>query len=179
MPSAMNQLHTDGMLKAKNIEAKPGTYVLIFHAALKKRIQIGKLGQFLFFPGFYLYIGSAFGSGGLRARILRHLRKSKQTHWHIDYLRSETHILEVWFSIEGKKQECYWVSVLGSIHGITCPVPKLGASDCSCKSHFFYCLQKPNFLSFQSLIRSGMERIVVREIGIEVSSHVPAGIASR
>jgi Uri superfamily endonuclease len=158
------------MLEATNIETKSGTYVLVFYSALKKQIQIGKLGKFLFSPGFYLYIGSAFGAGGLRARIRCHLRKSKKTHWHIDYLRSEIDIFEVWFSIQGKKQECYWVSLFESMRGITCPVPKLGSSDCSCRSHLFYCSQKPNFLSFQSHIRSDLERVVVRE-----SEIAPAG----
>ncbi|HHO76762.1 MAG TPA: DUF123 domain-containing protein [Deltaproteobacteria bacterium] len=38
-------------------------------------IQVGKLGSFIFPAGHYAYIGSAFGSGGLHARIQRHIRK--------------------------------------------------------------------------------------------------------
>jgi Uri superfamily endonuclease len=172
MSTAQNLLDTDVMLDVTKIEAKSGTYVLVFYFARKKEIEIGKLGRFLFCPGFYLYIGSAFGSGGLRARIKRHFRKSKKTHWHIDYLRSEIDIFEVWFSIQEKKQECYWVSLFESIHEITCSVPKLGSSDCSCRSHLFYCSQKPNILSFQSLIRCDLERIVVRESEIARAGNI-------
>jgi len=32
-----------------------------------KRMEIGRLGAFDIRPGFYAYVGSAFGSGGLRA----------------------------------------------------------------------------------------------------------------
>jgi len=39
-------------------------------------------------PGFYVYIGSACGPGGLRARILRHLKRTKKIRWHIDKITS-------------------------------------------------------------------------------------------
>jgi Uri superfamily endonuclease len=54
------------------------------------RIRVGSLGTFTFAPGFYLYIGSARGPGGLRARIERHLRKDKVKRWHIDYLTASS-----------------------------------------------------------------------------------------
>ena len=46
-----------------------GTYVLIASVAQMKRVEIGRLGAFDSVPGFYAYVGSAFGAGGLRARI--------------------------------------------------------------------------------------------------------------
>ena len=51
-----------------------------------KRIDIGSLGRFDILPGFYAYVGSAFGAGGLRARIGHHLESTAWPHWHIDYL---------------------------------------------------------------------------------------------
>jgi len=66
-------------------EAK-GTYVLIAFAGQMKRLEIGRLGTFAIVPGFYAYVGSAFGSGGLRARIGHHLESTTAPHWHIDYL---------------------------------------------------------------------------------------------
>jgi len=36
--------------------------------------------------GVYLYVGSARGFGGLKARVARHLRAVKKVHWHVDYL---------------------------------------------------------------------------------------------
>ena len=49
-----------------------GTYVLIASLAQMKRLEIGRLGTFDIKPGFYAYVGSAFGAGGLRARIGHH-----------------------------------------------------------------------------------------------------------
>ncbi len=41
------------------------------------RIQIGKLGQFKFKKGYYAYVGSAFGPGGLNSRIKHHIESKK------------------------------------------------------------------------------------------------------
>jgi hypothetical protein len=42
-----------------------GTYILIARVSQMKRLAIGSLGEFDIIPGFYAYVGSAFGSGGL------------------------------------------------------------------------------------------------------------------
>jgi Uri superfamily endonuclease len=46
-----------------------GTYILIASVAQMKRIEVGQLGTFDIVPGFHAYVGSAFGGGGLRARL--------------------------------------------------------------------------------------------------------------
>jgi Uri superfamily endonuclease len=53
-----------------------GTYVLIASVAQMKRLEIGRLGAYDIVPGFYAYVGSAFGSGGLRVRIGHHLEST-------------------------------------------------------------------------------------------------------
>ena len=62
-----------------------GPYVLIASLDRVKSIEIGRLGKYQVVPGFYAYVGSAFGSGGLRARIGHHLESTAAPHWHIDY----------------------------------------------------------------------------------------------
>jgi Uri superfamily endonuclease len=51
---------------------RQGTYALVFTAKRKKRLIIGKLGTLTLQPGYYVYVGSAFGPGGLKARIGHH-----------------------------------------------------------------------------------------------------------
>jgi Uri superfamily endonuclease len=46
-----------------------GTYILIASVLQMKRLKIGRLGTYDLLPDFYAYVGSAFGPGGLRARI--------------------------------------------------------------------------------------------------------------
>jgi hypothetical protein len=70
---------------AQPIDRAPGTYVLILELTTRKVIQVGALGRIKFTAGWYAYAGSAFGPGGLAARINRHLMSAKKPHWHIDY----------------------------------------------------------------------------------------------
>ena len=60
----------------------PGTYMLVLRLPKRRRLAVGRLGDFEFPAGYYLYAGSA--QGGLRGRVLRHLRADKKRHWHID-----------------------------------------------------------------------------------------------
>ncbi len=65
----------------------PGTYSLLLYLPRTRLIRVGKLGEFGFANGHYCYVGSAFGPGGLRARLRHHARPAARPHWHIDYLR--------------------------------------------------------------------------------------------
>ena len=50
------------------LNSRPGTYALILLAGTEQRIKVGSLDNLDVCPGFYVYTGSAFGSGGLVAR---------------------------------------------------------------------------------------------------------------
>lgn len=77
-----------------------GTYALILSSATDCLLQIGRLGQLHVQPGFYVYVGSAFGPGGVRARVWHHQRSSARPHWHVDYLRRTARLVEVWYTAE-------------------------------------------------------------------------------
>ena len=47
----------------------PGTYILLLHAALERDVTIGAAGILSLRQGYYAYVGSAFGPGGLYARL--------------------------------------------------------------------------------------------------------------
>jgi len=120
------------------IPNSPGTYALVLTLENSKEIEIGHLGTFEFPVGWYIYVGSAHGSGGLAARIGRHLRDSKPTHWHIDYLRPQDYATEVWYAIGVQNWECSWAKALSQSSDTSIPVPRFGASDCSCPTHLFH-----------------------------------------
>ncbi|MEM0154128.1 MAG: GIY-YIG nuclease family protein [Ignisphaera sp.] len=64
-----------------------GVYVFIFRVDRDIRTTIGSLGSVHLVHGVYGYVGSARGAGGVRARVLHHIRKEKRrVWWHIDYL---------------------------------------------------------------------------------------------
>ena len=81
-------------------EKTKGTYVLLIKLKKSKIINVGKLGKFKFPKGFYVYVGSAFGSGGLKSRVERHLKKEKKKRWHIDYFLELAKIIDVFTTNE-------------------------------------------------------------------------------
>ncbi len=66
----------------------PGVYVLVLNIRCNTIVSTRGSKSFRIDKGYYLYIGSARGRGGIRARVTRHLRKDKKLFWHIDYLLS-------------------------------------------------------------------------------------------
>lgn len=62
------------------IESKPGTYALILFCSSNTWIQIGPLEMMQLQRGYYGYLGSALGPGGLRARIAHHCNPSPRPH---------------------------------------------------------------------------------------------------
>ena len=116
----------------------PGTYALVLSAGVRSSVDIGKLGTLPLLPGFYLYIGSAFGFGGLKARLAHHGKMATRPHWHIDYLRPKTSLESIWYSCDAKKREHLWAEVASEMPGATVLLSRFGASDCSCVAHLFY-----------------------------------------
>lgn len=109
------------------------TYQLIIYLGNRQSIQVGRLGNFDFPAGMYVYTGSA--QRGLVSRVRRHLAVNKKFRWHIDYMLSvsDARVVELHFSA---RPECT-VNQQGKGEVI---VPGFGASDCrlNCNSHLKY-----------------------------------------
>jgi Uri superfamily endonuclease len=131
-----------------------GTYILIVSVSQMKRIDVGRLGAFELVPGFYAYVGSAFGTGGLRARIGHHLESTTAPHWHIDYLLRAARPIEIWYTIAPRKLERRWAALLEKTPGFTVPIPRFGCSDFrgNRSSHLFHSEHRPSFRSFKHRI---------------------------
>lgn len=127
---------------------QPGTYALLLYLPRATHLQIGKLGAFDFPRGYYVYVGSARGAGGLRARVMRHWRDTKKNHWHIDYLRAVARPVRVWYSTDARVRECAWAAQLAA-DAARIPTPRFGASDCACPAHLFH-FSRPPHLRFTS-----------------------------
>src|SRR5271165_4961287 len=110
-------------------QARPGTYVLVLSSRSTDLIRIGKLGALQLQSGFYLYVGSALGPGGVRARLAHHLKLSRQPHWHIDYLRLHTRVEEVWYRLDGQRLEHVWAKRIGLAEGASVPLVGFGSTD--------------------------------------------------
>lgn len=125
----------------------PGTYVLILQSQKRNSIQIGKWGSLEIKRGYYAYIGSAFGPGGVLSRVGRHCRHVKKMHWHIDYLREALDLESIWFTHSGKRLEHEWATAIATLQHAQ-PVTGFGCTDCQCASHLYFFEQKPELSVF-------------------------------
>jgi Uri superfamily endonuclease len=114
-----------------------------------------------FDSSFYMYLGSAFGSGGLQARLKHHLQPVRSAHWHIDYLRSAAEVVDVWYTHDDNHLECAWAQAAASLQGAS-TVANFGSSDCTCSSHLVALRKLPHIPTFRrwlNAIHPGSARI--------------------
>lgn len=114
-----------------------GTYALLMHCQKAGRVRVGRLGWLTLQCGYYVYVGSALGPGGLEARLGHHRRIARRPHWHIDYLRRRCKLVEVYSLESAERLECQWAHTLGE------GIAGFGASDCRCRSHLFFFEERP------------------------------------
>lgn len=115
------------------MSAAPVTYQLAIAVRRPVRVAVGRLGEFLFPAGRYVYTGSA--RRNFEARIARHLRADKTMRWHIDWLLAARGV-----DVVGVNRSARGECALNRSVGGTVPVPGFGASDClaGCGSHLRY-----------------------------------------
>ncbi len=119
---------------AEPLPAEPGAYLLLIDLAAPLALGIPRLGAATLAPGRYAYGGSAYGPGGLRARLGRHLRRDKPRRWHVDRLTAAGRVIGV-RAVPGGR-ECALVSDLLKMPGTSVPVSGFGSSDCrTCPAH--------------------------------------------
>ena len=115
-----------------------GTYALLLGAASSVTVEVGALGAVELEPGAFVYVGSAFGPGGLAARLRRHVQPRKSSpHWHVDYLRAALSLHGAWISPDENRHECTWAQSIARLESSSVPLSGAGASDCLCSTHFF------------------------------------------
>ncbi|WP_457754764.1 GIY-YIG nuclease family protein [Thermovibrio ammonificans] len=110
-----------------------GSYCLIFRLTESTEVETKGGKRFTLEAGIYCYAGSAFGPGGVEARVSRHLRREKKLKWHIDFVTTlrcfEPEVVAV---LEGKRAECL---IAGELSKLGEPVKGFGSTDCKCPSH--------------------------------------------
>lgn len=142
------------------MDARPGTYALILRVRPTERsiptLQIGRCGTLRVQPGWYVYVGGAFGPGGVRARLRHHWRVSATPRWHIDYLRRTAEPETVWYTHDPQQREHSWAGSMGRLRSACVPLPGFGASDCSCLAHLFFFSRSPRVSVFRHRVRAAV-----------------------
>ncbi|HJJ48792.1 MAG TPA: GIY-YIG nuclease family protein [Methanocorpusculum sp.] len=120
---------------------KKGIYALILRCPAEVSVRIGALGEKSFAAGWYIYVGSALGSGGLD-RVCRHIRfyreRYRRPKWHIDYLMERIELTSVIYAATEERLECVLSRAVGG-EGIE----GFGCSDCACGTHLYFRLENP------------------------------------
>lgn len=112
-----------------------GAYILFFKVEKDTNIHVGRFGDIFFQKGNYLYVGSAYGSGGLRSRLKRHSQIQAKKHWHFDYIRPFIILTKLEAYTNG--HECKLVEKCIKEYKAKIFYKGLGSSDCkTCESHF-------------------------------------------
>ena len=135
------------------LESYPGTYALVLHLHAPQTLTVGALGAWAFPAGDYVYVGSAWGPGGVAARLGRHLRGADKVRWHIDYVRRVMQPIYAWVAYQ-KHLECAWAAHLLALPQSQVIVPRFGASDCHCVTHFLYITGQTQAIHFPSATTS-------------------------
>ena len=133
---------------------RTGTYAIVLKPKAERSIGVGRLGMLRVQAGYYIYVGSAFGPGGLKARIAHHKSVSHRSRWHIDYLRAAAEICEVWYTYDPGPREHQWAEILAAAKASTMPFPGFGSSDCNCLTHLYHFKSKPAIASFRRRLRA-------------------------
>lgn len=131
------------------LTSAPGTYALILQSEVHAVALVGRWGRLDVEPGYYVYVGSALGPGGVGARVARHCRQDKLRHWHIDYLSTHLSSHGVWYCHSRERLEHRWADIFGGMNGMDA-IPGFGSSDCNCLSHLFRSSVAPDLCSFSA-----------------------------
>lgn len=137
-----------------------GTYLLLLECNEEAELSIGKLGNMLTEPGYYLYVGSAFGPGGIRARVNHHKGKALHPHWHIDYLRTAAKLVDAW-CVHGSRCEHEWAYNLMQSEAAAMPLTGFGSSDCDCATHLFCFKRRPVKAELEKMLNNKLASVKV------------------
>lgn len=123
--------------------------MLVLECSENARVSVGRRRRLDLPRGVYAYVGSALGPGGLGARVGRHLDPARPIHWHIDYLKRATRIVEVWYAVGPVRREHAWAKVLANLPDASIRLPGFGSSDCRCPAHLFHFATAPTVATFR------------------------------
>lgn len=115
------------------LDGSRGAYVLLAHLAVpvaftRRAIACRSL------HGWLIYVGSARGAGGIRARLGHHFAAAKPVRWHIDAVTNIANMMAAIAVIDGI--ECALVERLLDSGTFETALPGFGSTDCRrCEGH--------------------------------------------
>jgi Uri superfamily endonuclease len=153
---------------SNRLSSSGGTYVVVLRVERGCVVRFARLGTFWFPEGYLLYVGSAFGGGGVAGRAARHLGGTGPRLWGVDHLRGVARPAALWWTHHAERAECTWARAPAGMACCRCTAPLAGASDCNrrsggaaspeqrCPAHLFHAAGLPSLGAFAGQLgRSG------------------------
>ncbi|WP_338469567.1 GIY-YIG nuclease family protein [Niallia sp. XMNu-256] len=119
----------------ESINPKHTLYCIYLKLEEDQLIKVGKLGEYFFHKGTYIYVGSA--RKNMIKRIERHKKVQKKFHWHFDYLRPYGIVTKI-ITYDERLGECALAEKIRKKNNGMLPIKGFGSSDCRCLSHLIY-----------------------------------------
>ncbi len=137
----------DEVIKA--LPQERGVYALCFR--LDREVNItSRSGKVIASvgPGLVLYVGSAGGPGGLRARLSRHLMGASRCWWHVDCVSGAASSVKFVFYVTGSSGVESEDSLARRLAGLSSlrPIGRVGATDAS-EPHMFICYDEDSVIA--------------------------------
>lgn len=118
----------------QSLPVKRGAYALVINLAGPLVLEIPRYAGSRLPAGRYVYCGSAYGPGGIAARVRRHCRTDKKLRWHVDHLTRTGTVVDVVPVVGGR--ECVLLAAALTTPGAHVPLHRFGSMDCtSCRAH--------------------------------------------
>lgn len=118
----------------QSLPVKRGAYALVIDLARPLVLEIPRFAGSVLPAGRFVYCGSACGSGGISARVIRHCRTDKKLRWHVDHLTRSGTVVDVLPVIGGG--ECALLAAVVATPGALIPLRRFGSMDCAvCPAH--------------------------------------------
>ncbi len=118
---------------------KSGIYILEMSSSSPVKVEIKKFDSILPGNSFYYYAGSA--QKNLYHRVIRHFKKEKKVHWHIDNLTTNENISIISALIlQDASREMEWLTAVDLENHFNCEIPLAGFGNSDTKmtkSHLF------------------------------------------
>ncbi len=156
----------EGMAYGVSVEQSPGgpdnrlgTYIVVYTVGTPSTVTVRSRCTYALPAGHYVYIGSAFNSGGVKARVSWHLDPTKPPLKNVDFLKPFARPIETWWSFRRGEQECPWSALMAAKREYHCPAPKFGAIDCLiCPANLYFTEGPPDIYEFALRLVPGHAR---------------------
>lgn len=135
------------------MESREGVFAMLLRSEDRKRVDISSQKTLIVRPGWYVYVGGAYGKGCLSGELADICSAGNQSH-DITALLPHLSIQEIWYTYDVATREHEWAQVLPQMRDAQISLVDFGASDChgGCDAHLLFFPTQPSLPLFRRML---------------------------